>query len=98
MVRKISLIAPLALLCLSACGREPARALRQGQLPVYDFPLYLSESSVGTVWKYQKDGSRVELLTGLNNPLGLATDRNNHLFVVEQGASRLLKVDLNSGS
>jgi sugar lactone lactonase YvrE len=83
---------------LSACGREPSRALRQGQLPVYDFPLYLSESSVGTVWKYNADRTRVALATGLNNPLGLATDRFNHLYVVEQGAGRLLKYSLDSGN
>jgi sugar lactone lactonase YvrE len=89
-------ISAASLLC--ACGREPARGLRQGQLPVYDFPLYLSESSVGTVWKYSADRTRVALATGLNNPLGVATDRNNHLFVVEQGANRLLKFDLATGT
>jgi sugar lactone lactonase YvrE len=95
----LTLIASTALsAALGACGREPSRGLRSGQLPVYDFPMYLSESSVGTVWKYDSDRSRTALATGLSNPLGLATDRFNHLYVVEQGASRVIKIDLTSGS
>jgi sugar lactone lactonase YvrE len=82
----------------AGCGREPARLFRQGQLPVNDFPLYVSDGAAGTVWRYQSDRSREEFATGLNNPYGIATDRYNNLFVVERGNNRLLKFNTSSGA
>ncbi len=83
---------------LSSCGRAPSGLLRQGQLPVYDFPLYLTEGVPGNVWKYASDRSRTLLVTGLNDPCGVATDRFNNLYVVEKGANRLLKVNTTTGA
>lgn len=82
----------------SACGRAPSRLLRQGQLPVSDFPLYLSEGVPGKIWKYDRDAARTELVSGLSDPRGIATDRFGALFVVEQGANRLIKVNTSDGS
>jgi hypothetical protein len=90
---------------LTSCGRAPSSLLRQGQLPVYDFPLYLSEQSNGIVWRYERDGSRVALATGLDNPLGLATDRFGNVYVALLGAAvatagtgSLVKIDVSSGA
>ncbi|MCB0383876.1 MAG: NHL repeat-containing protein [Bdellovibrionales bacterium] len=72
--------------------------LRQGQTPVFDFPLYLSEGANGRILKFDRDGQRTVLVGGLSNPLGIATDRANNLYVVEEGNNRLLKVDAASGA
>ncbi len=81
----------------TGCGREPSRLLRQGQLPVNDFPLFMSDGT-GTIYKFQTDGSKTEFATGLDNPQGIATDRYGHLFVVEQNAGRVWKYNADSGS
>src|SRR5690554_3208422 len=81
-----------------SCGRAPSSLLRQGQLPLYDFPLYVSEGAPGRIWKYDRDGSRALLVEGLSNPSGIATDRFNNLYVVEVDAARLIKVNTGSGS
>src|SRR4051812_45965485 len=83
---------------VNGCGRSPSALLRQGQLPLYDFPLYLSDGSAGTIYSFDRDAHRTTLISGLNNPQGVATDRFNNLYVVERGANRLLKVDTTSGS
>ncbi|MEK6580687.1 MAG: hypothetical protein AABZ55_15795, partial [Bdellovibrionota bacterium] len=91
-------ISLVALLIWSACGRSPSRLLRQGQLPLTDFPLYLSEGVPGRVWKYSADGSRSLFASGLNEPRGVATDQWGNLWVVEQGAGRVLKINIASGA
>ncbi len=50
--------AALAALSLTACGRESSRLLRQGQLPIYDFPLYLTEGAAGRLWKIDRDRNK----------------------------------------
>lgn len=74
-----------------ACGREASRTLRQGQLPVYDFPLYLTEGVPGRVWKLDKDRTKTLLTEGLVDPRGVATDRFQNVYVAEYGAGRVLK-------
>ncbi len=88
----------LIFLFVSSCGRAPSRLLRQGQSPVYDFPLYLSEGFNGRVLKFDRDINQEVLISGLDNPLGIATDRANNLYVVEEGNNRVLKVDVSDGS
>lgn len=83
---------------LIACGRAPSSLLRQGQIPIYDFPLYVTERLPGKVWKYDRDRSRTLLVSGLNSPVGIATDKFNHLFVVEQGLNRVVRVDVFTGA
>lgn len=85
------LIALSIALAFSACGRESARTLRQGQLPVYDFPLYLTEGVPGRVWKIDSDRTKTLLVEGLNDPRGIATDRFQNLYVAEYGAGRVLR-------
>ena len=94
------LIVILAVLFSSGCGREPSSLLRQGQLPVYDFPLYMSEGATGTVWKFDSQGNRTSFATGLNNPQGVATDRFNNIYVVDRDSSngRLLKYSASTGA
>ncbi len=98
---------------LSACGRMPSSLLRQGQLPLQDFPLYVSVSqvqgsSLGGIYRFDRDASSTECESGvcparrlvlgdLSNPWGVATDRFNHLYVSEYDNSRVLKVDPDTG-
>lgn len=87
----------LLFLVLAACGRGASPLLRVGQLPINDFPLYVSTGDgTGTIWKFSEDGSKTAFMTGLNDPKGVATDKFNNLWVVEAGASRLLKVKISS--
>lgn len=88
---------------LSACGRQASRVLRQGLLPTYDFPLYLTDSgsggdSDGAIYKYERDGTRTTFVSGLNNPQGIATDLYGQIYVVEQGESRLLRYSASDAS
>lgn len=92
------LILPIIALSVFSCGRAPSSLLRQGQLPVYDFPLYLSEGALGNIWKYERNATRTLLVSGLNDPRGIATDRFGNLFVAEYGGNRLLKVNTADGS
>jgi sugar lactone lactonase YvrE len=77
------------------CGKGPSPLLRVGQAPIFDFPLYVSSGDgTGTIWKFAQDGTKTVFVTGLNDPKGVATDKFNNLWVVEAGASRLLKISL----
>ena len=83
---------------LMACGgKAPSTLLRQGQAPFLDFPLYVT-GGPGKVWKFDKNGVRTTLIDNLNDPKGIATDRYNNLYVVEQGLGRVLKVDVTTGA
>jgi len=90
-------LAPFLVFMLT-CGRAPSNLLRQGQSPVFDFPLYLSEGANGRVLKFKSDISFTVLISGLNNPLGIATDKFNNLYVVEAGNNRVLKVNIETGA
>lgn len=85
------------LLVWSSCGRSPSRLLRQGQLPLTDFPLYVSEGTPGRIWKYDVNGTRTQFASGLNEPRGLATDQWGNLWVAEQGANRVIKINISTG-
>jgi len=77
---------------ISSCGKAPNSILRQGQLPITDFPLYVTlGGSSGTVRKYERDGSFTVFASDLNNPLGIATDRYRNIWVVENGSNSLIK-------
>lgn len=76
---------------LTGCGREPSRLLRQGQLPIYDFPLYLTEGVAGRIWKIDDKRNKTLLSEGLSDPRGVATDRFQNVYVAEFGAGRVLK-------
>jgi hypothetical protein len=86
---KIFLLSLIVL--ITACGREPSRLLRQGQLPIFDFPLYLTEGAAGRVWKIDRDRTMTLMAEGLNDPRGLATDRFQNIYVAEFGSGRVLK-------
>lgn len=88
-----------SLVCLGAltCGRSPSTLLRKGQSPVFDFPLYVSEGAPGRVWQYNRDQSRTLILSSLNDPRGVATDRAGNLYVVEQGAGQLTRFNTVTG-
>ncbi|HTL13057.1 MAG TPA: hypothetical protein VL588_11240 [Bdellovibrionota bacterium] len=85
---------------MSGCGRTPSSLLRQGQLPLYDFPLYVIESGAGQIQKIGRSGNsdKKVLISGLNNARSMATDVFNHLYVSEAGNNRIIKVDVNDGS
>jgi len=89
---------------LIACGRTASDLLRQGQIPLNDFPLYLSQSggSLHKVWKYDRNGSGTLLasdstVAALNNPQGIATDKFLNLYVADQGNNRVVKLSVTSG-
>lgn len=93
MNRSATVVTTIALaLATLACGREPSRLLRQGQLPIYDFPMYLSEGAAGRVWKIDRNRTKTLIVEGLSDPRGIATDRFQNLYIAEYGAGRLLKV------
>ncbi len=84
-------------LTLFGCGKHPADALRNGQTPMYDFPLYVSAGdSSGTIWKFDSAASKEIFVTGLSDPRGLAIDKFQNLYVAEYGASQVTKINLNS--
>lgn len=66
----------VAAMLVVTCGRSASTMLRQGQSPVFDFPLYISEGATGRIWRYNRDRSRTLVLSGLNDPRGIATDRD----------------------
>jgi sugar lactone lactonase YvrE len=88
------LIACVGALCawLIGCGREPSSLLRQGQIPINDFPLYLTEGAGGKLWKIDRDRTKTLVAEGLTDPRGVATDRFANVYVAEYGAGRLVKV------
>jgi hypothetical protein len=97
-MRRACLLILAVTLVAAACGRSPSRLLRVGVAPIFDYPLYLTEGAPGKVWKFDRDRNKTLLVSGLNDPRGIATDRSHHLYVVEQGAGRLLEVDVNTGA
>ncbi|MCC7442797.1 MAG: hypothetical protein IT285_14270 [Bdellovibrionales bacterium] len=84
---------------LGGCGRAPSSLLRQGQLPLFDFPLYVIESGAGRIQKIGRGGDddKEVLISGLNGARSIATDRYNRLFVSEANEDRILEVDVDSG-
>lgn len=91
------LILAFVAVALWGCGRGPSPLLRSGIAPIYDFPLYVSSGDgTGTVWKFEEDGSKTAFVSGLNDPRGVATDKFNNLYVVETGASQLLKFNMST--
>lgn len=80
------------------CGRQSSESLRQGQLPVYDFPLYLTEGAPGRLWKLDKDSNKVLMAEGLLDPRGVATDTFGNVYVAEYGAGRVLKFTSEGGA
>lgn len=81
-----------------ACGRQSSESLRQGQLPVLDFPLYLTEGAPGRVWKLDRDHNKTLMAEGLLDPRGIATDRFGNVYVAEYGAGRVLKFPAGASS
>lgn len=80
-----------------SCGRRPADMLRQGQAPVYDFPLYVSlGDGSGSILKFERDGTRSTFMTGLSDPRGICIDRYNNMYVAEYGSNRVIKINLDS--
>jgi sugar lactone lactonase YvrE len=86
-----------SLFAVISCGRRPADLLRQGQAPVYDFPLYVSSGDgTGTIWKFERDGSKSMFVTGLSDPRGIALDRYGNMYVAEYAAQRVIKINLSN--
>ena len=91
-MRLLSLAA--ILLLASACeGRGPSGLLRSADMPILDFPMYMSDRGAGVVYKIERDGSYQTFVTGLNSPKGITTDKFQNLYIVESGETRLLKVN-----
>ena len=69
---------------IAGCGKRPAELLRLQQAYPEDFPIYATVGDgTGRIWKIDRDGTKTEFLTGLNEPQGLATDGKGNLYVVE---------------
>ena len=93
---RVLFIAALAL-CLGGCGRSSSSLLRQGQLSVFDFPLYMSDGTQGVIYRFESNRKHKKIVEGLEDPRGVATDRFGNLYVAEYGAGRVLKVDPDTG-
>lgn len=91
---KLQFILLFALLT-SACGKHPSDLLRNGQAPLYNFPMYVS-SSDGSIYKYNKDATSEVFVSGLNDPRGIAIDKYQNMYVAEYGASRVVKYNLST--
>lgn len=76
-----------------SCGKHPSDLLRVGQAPLYNFPLYVTSAN-GTLYKFNKDGTSEDFVTGLNDPRGLAIDKYQNIYVAEFGNSRVIKIDI----
>jgi sugar lactone lactonase YvrE len=59
--------------------------------------LYVGDWALGNVWVVPPAGAPVVLASGLTNPEGLAVD-GGRLLVVEEGADRVVAVDLTTGA
>src|SRR5438105_3794872 len=53
--------------------------------------LYVTGDGDGVVWKFTSTGVKTTFATGLNQPTGLAFDRNGNLFVANKGNGEILK-------
>lgn len=92
-----------SIVTFSACGRRPADTFAQGQLSLYDFPLYLSDggfggTSDGVVYEISATGVKTQIISGLNQPQGIATDLYGKIYVVERGNNRLLRYEIEDPS
>ncbi len=82
---------------ISSCGDAPSSFLREGRLPIYNFPLYSTYGlSGGGVFRCEtRDYStcaRFPTSTSVfDNPLGIASDNFKNIWVVEKGTGRLLR-------
>ena len=86
----------LTIINLVSCeGRGPAGLLRSGDMPILDFPLYMSDTFNGTVYKVDREGNTEVIVSNLSGPKGITTDKFQSLYIVESGEGRLLKVDTN---
>lgn len=78
-----------------SCGTRSSELLRLEQAYPEDFPIYATVGDgTGRIWSIGRDGSKTEFVSGLSDPQGLATDGKGNLYVVEQGASRLLRYNI----
>ncbi|MCG2590569.1 hypothetical protein [Rhodohalobacter sulfatireducens] len=63
--------------------------------------LWVADWGTGIIWQIEFDGDTpkpaVPIVFGLNNPEGLAWDKEGGLLVVEPGESRLSRIDLENG-
>ncbi len=81
----------------SACGDAPSSFLRQGRLPIYNFPMYASYGgSTGGIFQcatrdYTTCQRYPDASTTLNDPQGIASDNFKNIWVVERGTGRLLR-------
>jgi DNA-binding beta-propeller fold protein YncE len=80
----------------AGCGREPSGLLRQSQLPIYDFPLYLSQGADGKIWQIDRKGNMTLIAEDLADPRGIATDRFGNVYVAEYGSGQIVKINPSS--
>lgn len=86
-------LSTLLLLAVSCEGRGPSGLLRQGALPIQDFPMYMSDSNAGIVYRIQRDGTKEVYVNNLLSPKGLTTDKFQNLYIAEYGMDRVLKIN-----
>ena len=54
--------------------------------------LYVAQPQAGKVSRVKRDGTRITLIEGLNEPRDPAFDEAGNLFVAETGAGRILRM------
>ncbi len=82
---------------VSGCGDAPSSFLREGRLPIYNFPLYATYGlTSGGIFRCETRDystcSRFPTSTSVfDNPQGIASDNFKNIWVVEKGTGRLLR-------
>lgn len=100
-MKNLSILVSLVLVA-SACGRSPSRLLRQGQMALNDFPLFLTDANTGgtsgRLIRFERDKTQTDVATGLDSPQGVASDKFGNVYVVEAGsANRVRKFSASGG-
>jgi len=67
-------------------------------LAANDDNLWVSDAATGIVWRIAEAGQLIPVASGLASPEGLALDKEGHLLVVEAGADRLSRINLETGA
>ena len=55
--------------------------------------IYVSDTTIGGIFKFDAAGNRTVFASGLNSPTGLAVDKAGNLYVADAGASSIYKYD-----
>lgn len=90
------LVGCAAVVALTGCGDAPSRLFRQGQLPKYNFPLYVTTTTGVQSCPIDAPTKGCKLIPEgaalvLTNPQGVATDSFKNIWIVDRDNNRIVK-------